>query len=305
MSKTILLAGGTGQIGKLLTDKLLELNYKIHILSRSIHENTTNVSFFKWNPTNGEFPIDSLKDVSVVINLTGRAVDDKRWSDNFKQELYKSRIESTKLLVKYVNLHKPSIETFVNTSAIGYYGMDRKEEVLNEDADPGSDFFGKLCFDWEKAVQLDSELTIRKVIIRIGVVLMPNSGAFHKLKQPVLLSVGSAIGTGQQYVSWIHQDDLIGIFLSAIHNKKMVGTINAVAPNPVRNKFLIGRIADSLNKVILLPNVPSFALQLILGEMSKVVLGSLKVVPERLQELNYHFRYERIEDAIRNLIWKK
>jgi len=304
MSKKVVIAGGSGLIGSKLTDKLLKSGWEVVILTRGSNRVISDKHrFANWNVESKKLPEEELLSANAIINLAGRNLADKRLSGKFKNEVYKSRIDSTKLLVNFLNLSNSHCETFVNSSAIGYFGYHRGDEPLNEDADPGNGFMAELCIDWEQeAKKLEG---IRTVIVRIGVVLDAEEGAFNKLKQPILLGLGSALASGRQFVSWIHIDDLVASIEYALNNEKIEGTLNATAPNPVRNKYLIGQMADSLNKAILVPKVPAFALRLMVGELSEALIGSLNVLPDQLQKHNFLFAYPEVENAIRNLNWGK
>lgn len=305
MSKKIAIAGGSGMIGKKLSKRLTDLGYQVHILtrkpSRKVNE---NLSYVNWNPADSDLPRELLDQMNVIINLAGRSVADKRFTTSFKEELLQSRTNPTLELVKYLNLGTSVCDTFLNASAIGYYGYDRGEEILDEDADPGSDFFGNLCSQWENA-SADLSDSIRRVIFRIGVVFDANEGAYKRLKMPIMLGAGSALGSGKQYMSWIHIQDLINMFIYAIQNHSVSGIYNATAPKPARNRKVVGSIADSLNKVILLPKVPGFALRLLLGEFAESILGSVCCSSQKIQDEGFIFSYSHIDEATRNLDWGK
>lgn len=303
MKDRIIIAGGSGMLGSRLTEFFNKRGHKVSILSRG---ESREISEFKeivhWNPAKNEIPLDLFNRAEVLINLSGRAVNDKRWSESFKKELYKSRIEPTQKLVTILNTTNHTINTYVNASAIGYYGMDRGEEELVEESDPGNDFFADLCRDWETAA-LEAKRAVRCIIPRIGVVLDPDDGAFTQMKKPILLGAGSALGSGKQWVAWIHINDFVRGIAHLIENEDSEGIYNLCNPNPIQNRHLVGKIADSLNKPILLPTVPKFALKLVLGEMAKVVLGSLKVRPARLVKAKFAFNYTDIKEAVRQLNW--
>lgn len=298
----VVIAGGSGMLGKKLYTLLANHQFQPVILSRSA--NVPGFESAQWNPAKGEIDRQVLSQASAIVNLAGRSVGDKRWNDSFKQSLVDSRKQSTQLLVKEVNNLGLDDVTFVNASATGYYGFHRGEEVLKEDADPGNDFFGHLCFEWEKeAKQL--EHPERLVIFRLGVVLDKREGAYPKLKAPILASMGSPIGSGKQWFPWIHVDDALNAMLYAIKSKALSGTYNLVAPERVTNRKMMKEMANSLNKQMLLPNVPAFAIKLLVGEFAKSLLGSLRVDSQKLQQEGFEYRYGTLESAIRELNWSK
>jgi uncharacterized protein (TIGR01777 family) len=304
MSKNIAILGGTGLIGSHLTKAFEKQNYNIYILTRGetriINENTKHLNY---NPYKNEWPIDELANCEVVINMAGKSIGDNRLTTSVKNEVYKSRIDVTKSLVTILNSTSNKCNLLINGSAIGYYGYDRKDEILEEDADPGTGFFAELCSDWEKeAKQYENG---RLVILRTGIVLDREEGAFKKLKTPILLGLGSALASGKQWMPWIHINDMVNIIQFAIANNKVEGILNAVGPKPVRNKRLIGSLADSLNKAILLPKVPGFILRIVLGEFAESIIGGLRVIPKGLQENNFIWEYYDIDAAMKNLNWNK
>lgn len=304
MSKNVVIAGGSGLVGSHLSKRLIDLKYKVQILTRGESKVVSNYKeFVHWNPAEKSLPTQVLTEANVVINLVGRNIGDKRLSGAFKEEVYKSRIETTKLLVTFLNSSDNNCNLYIGASAIGYYGYNRGEEVLEEDADPGLGFMADLCRDWE--IESQKLENIRTVIPRIGVVLDKEKGAYPSLKQPVLLSLGSALASGKQWMSWIHINDLTSALIFSIQNTKVEGVMNAVSPSPVRNRRMVGAIADSLNKVIFLPRVPAFVLRMILGEFAEAVIGGVKVMPNKLQESGFEFQYTSIDRTVDNLNWGK
>lgn len=304
MNKNVAILGGTGLIGTHLTRAFEKQNYNIYILTRgetrSINEFTKHLHY---DPYKNEWPINELCECDVVINMAGKSIGSSRLTTSIKKEVYKSRIEVTRRLVTILNSTENKCNLLVNGSAIGYYGYDRKEETLDEDADPGTGFFAELCSNWEKEAKEFEKG--RLIILRTGIVLDREEGAFKKLKTPILLGLGSALASGKQWMPWVHVNDMINIIQFVIANEKLEGVVNAVGSKPVRNKRLIGSLADSLNKAILLPKVPSFVLRLVLGEFAESIIGGLKVIPKKLQENNFIWEYYDIDSAMENLNWNK
>ena len=291
-------------VGTKLVERLIASGNEVVVLTRGNNRIVSDsLRFAHWNIQAGELPEEELADANAIVNLTGRGIADKRLNDKFKEEVYKSRIDSTRLLVTYLNRRESKCDTFVNASAIGYYGYDRGEEVLTEDADPGNGFMAELCVDWEKEARKAEN--VRTVIVRIGIVFDREEGAYKSIKAPILLGLGSALASGKQYMSWIHIDDLVAALQYTLTNARIEGIINATAPKPIRNKRLTGVVSDSLNKAILMPKVPAFALKLFVGELANALIGSINAQPKRLLEHNFIFAYPEIEAAVRNLNWNK
>lgn len=298
-SMKVLITGGSGLIGKALTKRLLAEGHQVNILTRKITHKTAAKEFLWDNKT---IDNQAFEDVEVLVHLAGAGVADKKWTAQRKQEIIDSRVKSLELIAeKYTGT---SLKAIVGGSAIGYYGGDSDEIDNNENSPNGSDFMADCCIKWEKGEEdFAKKLSLRLVKIRTGVVLDPNDGALPKIILPVKYYAGSPIGSGKQWMSWIHVDDIIEIFFRSILDNNISGIINGVAPNPVRNKDFTKLVAEILNRKIFLPNIPAFVLKMILGEMSVLVLGSSKV--HNKQTLPFSLKYEYLEDALKDLLTKK
>lgn len=303
MKGKILLAGGSGFLGSNLYTHLEAKGYEPIILTRK--PNVKGYNTLQWNPAKGEVPVDDILSASAIVNLAGLNVGDKRWSQKFKEALVTSRTQPAELIATILNELEFNEFTFLNFSATGFYGFDRGEEELSEDMDPGNDFFGDLCFKWEKAAMKMVNPNVRRVILRCGVVFDAENGAYPKLKAPILSGFGAALASGNQWLPWIHLYDVLNSITWLLENKKATGAYNAVSPGIVTNKVLTRKIANSLNKQILLPNVPSFVLRLLVGEFAKGLTGSLKVTPKKLLDEGFTFQYPQLEDALRELNWQR
>lgn len=297
MSKTILITGGSGLLGQHLTKMALSANYKIKWLGRTKQNTPPEVESFLWNIEKEYIDEKCFENVEYVVHLSGAGVADKPWTIQRKKEILESRTKSTELLAKYLK-NNTSIQKVVSASAIGFYGLDTGDNSLNENAPAGNDFLADVTNLWEKEAD---KITIPTLKIRIGVVLTEKGGALPKLCEPIKWCAGAALGTGQQYVSWIHIEDLCRIFLFVLENKNLVGTFNGVAPFPLTNQELTKAIAKKMKKPLFLPNVPSFVLKMMLGEMAGIVLGGNKVSAEKIIQTGFHFEYDTIEKALLNL----
>jgi uncharacterized protein (TIGR01777 family) len=241
--------------------------------------------------------LQNFKDSDAIVNLAGFPISEK-WTAENKKLMYDSRIDTTNYIVDLINQSNKSL-TFVSTSAIGFYGS-RQDEFLQENSSSGNDFMSKICVDWEKSAKKVNE-NIRLVIPRIGIVLEKNSGALPKMLLPFKLFAGGKLGSGHQWMSWIHIEDLVNLFVEIIINDKYNGIVNAVSPNPITNSDFTKAISKVMKRPAIAP-VPEFALKLILGESSALVLNSQKVLPQVANSHKFIYKFEEVENALLDLI---
>jgi uncharacterized protein (TIGR01777 family) len=296
MVKNILITGASGLIGKQLIPALQAQGHTISILSRR-QINIKDVKVFLWDVYNQTIDVDALEGIDTVVNLAGEGIADKKWTDNRKQEIIDSRVMSAQLLYKTIQEMKAPVTTFISASAVGFYG-DRGDEVLTEKSDSGTDFLSQCCVQWENAANQGIELGIRVVKIRIGLILSKEGGALQAMEKPVKFFVGAPLGSGKQWMPWIHLDDIVKIFTKAVEDIQMVGAYNACAPFPVTNKLLTKTIAQKLNRPVWPVHVPKFALKAILGEMSILPLMSSNTIVQKLLDTGYKFAYVNLDDAL-------
>lgn len=302
MDATVLITGGTGMIGTRLTQLLQEKGYTVTHLSRSVSGNE-KVKTYQWNIEQQQIAPDALAGVDYIIHLAGAGIADKRWTDSRKELILKSRTESTRLLQESIaKLGNHSVKAFVSASAVGYYGIDTGDAWMTEESPSGDGFAAEVTRQWEAAVDKISQLNLRVVKIRIGIVLSEKGGALPKLTQPIKLGAGAPLGRGGQYMSWIHLDDLCRLFIFALEQHEMQGAYNGVAPHPATNKELTKKAADVLNRPLFLPNVPAFVLKLLLGEMSQVVTGGNRVSSKKVEEAGFEFKYTQLHPALVDLL---
>lgn len=302
MVQKILITGASGLVGTRLTTLLLQKGYQVFHLGRSSRSGA--VPSFVWDVENGTMDVAALKGIDAIIHLAGAGVADKRWNQQRKKEILDSRINSTRLLGRYLRQHPHQVQTIVSASAIGIYGFRDTKTMFTEEGPYADDFLAHVVKEWEASVdQLQSE-RIRVAKLRIGIVLSDKGGALVEMARPVNWGVGTALGSGQQPIAWIHLDDLCNMFIHAIENNNMRGAYNAANPNWVSNMELTKSIAKVLQRPLWLPPVPSFVLKLLVGEMAEIVLGGSRVSADKILHAGFRFQYETADDAIRDLLKK-
>ncbi len=304
---TVLLTGGTGLIGTALTKELLDKNYNVIILTRfpEKYSNTSGLSYAKWNTEEQFIDKDAIIKADYIVHLAGANVGEKRWTKKRKKEIVESRTKSGTLLVKALRENANDVKAVISSSAIGWYGPDSIENDSKtfKETDPvAENFLGITCKEWEQSIEPISDLKIRLVKFRTGVV-MANGGMLQEFKKPLRFGFATILGNGKQVISWIHVDDLVRLYISAIEKEELRGVYNAVAPNPVTNKELVIQLAKSMRGKFFIPVfVPSFVLKLVLGEMSIEVLKSTTVSCEKIKNTGFTFLYPSIKSAIRKLV---
>ncbi len=297
MVKKILITGASGLIGTKLIDQLQARNHSIAQLGRK--KNEGKVSSFVWDVKQKQIDPNAFQNIDTIVHLAGASVGDKRWTASWKKEILDSRVQSSRLLYVTMRNNKHDVKTFVSASAIGYYGFEG-DSIFNEESAPGTDFLALVTKQWEDEVDRIASLGIRVVKIRIGIALSERGGALEKMILPIKYGIGSPLGSGKQYLSWIHINDLCAMFIKAIEDESMTGAYNASA-NWATNAEMTQTIARTLNRPLLLPNVPSFVLKIILGEMADIALNGSKISSEKIRKTGFQFQFNELEEAIRNL----
>jgi uncharacterized protein (TIGR01777 family) len=300
---TILITGGTGLIGKSLTGLLVSKGHRVIILSRKKRQPEGNISYVEWDPGNSVIDPAAISEAEHIIHLAGAGVADKRWTDKRKKQIADSRVKGGELIVKALKEIPNNIQTIVSASAIGWYGPDVKgsnHAFVETDAAAG-DFLGNTSQLWERSIQPVTELGKRLVILRTGIVLSNEGGAYPEFKMPLKGGVAGILGSGKQVISWIHIDDICRIYLAAIENKNMNGVYNATAPETITNKEFILRLAKVRKRPFIPVHVPEFALKLFLGEMSVEVLKSTTVDDSRLRNSGFNFLFPSVDAALGEL----
>lgn len=299
MSK-VLISGGTGLIGKQLGKRLREKNYDVAILSRTKSLNNDGSSYL-WDPENNTIDKEATVTADYIIHLAGINMGGKRWTPERRRQILDSRVKSAELIFDQVRKQDKKPEAFITASAIGYYGAITSEDVFDETSAAFDDFLGQTCKEWEKIADNFSDIGVRSVKIRTGIVLSKNGGALPRLTLPVRLGIGSPLGNGNQYLPWIHIDDLCNIYIHAIANTEMNGPFNAVAPEHHTSKEFMKALACKLGKPLWFPKIPAAALRLLFGKMSDMLLYGSRISSEKIVSAGYKFVYPELDSALEDL----
>jgi len=304
----VFIAGGTGLVGSRLVKRLQEGQHQIVMLTRR-----PEVARQKWgdavtvvagNPTEKGVWMEQAAECDAAVNLTGEHIFARRWNAEFKELLRTSRVKSTENVVEALGRNPLGKDgqpkPLVNASAIGYYGPHGDEEIT-EASPSGNDSLSQLCVEWERAAAKALDKGLRLVIVRIGVVLDREGGALKQMLLPFKMFVGGKVGSGKQYVSWIHHDDLVGMIVLALSNNQAHGPMNGTAPNPVTNSELAKAIGRTLGRPSFMPT-PGFALRTMLGEVADVVTTGQRVLPRKAQEWGYQFKFTDLDAALRDVL---
>jgi uncharacterized protein (TIGR01777 family) len=297
--KNILITGASGLIGTKLIRNLQDKGHFVSILSRN-PDKLKGVKAFKWDITEQTIDNDALNGVDTIIHLAGAGIADARWTKSRKQLIIDSRVLSTRLLYKAIEETKAPVKTIISASAVGFYG-DRADEILNENSANGTGFLADCCQQWEKAVDEGLKFGVRLVKFRIGLVLSKQGGALSKLETPVSLFLGAPLGSGKQWMPWIHVTDLLAVFEKAIENSKLIGTYNACSPIPVTNLEFTKILAKTLFRPVWPIKVPELILKLVLGEMSDVILISNHTTSQKLINTGFKFKYAGLDEALKEI----
>ena len=296
----ITITGATGFIGRRLIERLARAPHQIHALSRrtAAKFGDTAVWISPWDPMAGEPGPESVANADAIVHLAGEPVA-QRWTPEAKIRIRESRVQGTRHLVQALSTQSRRPAVLVCGSAIGIYGS-RGDEILSESSAAGSDYLAEVCQEWEKQAALAESLGIRVVRIRTGIVLGKGGGALEKMLPPFKAFVGGKVGSGKQWMSWIHLDDLVGIICHALENP-MHGAFNGTAPNPVTNSAFTAELARALGRPAVFP-VPGFALRAMFGEMSEMLLGSQRALPRATEAAGYKFEYPELGRALRSIV---
>ena len=297
----VLITGATGLVGSEIVRQCRSKGHTVHYLTTrksKISVDETCKGFY-WNPANQEIDTSCLEGVSVIINLAGASIS-KRWTRAYKKEILESRVASIQLLCKALKESDHQVRHFCSASALGIYPSSLSNRYRETDLEESTSFLGKVVSAWEAEASKVAELGISVSLVRIGIVLAASGGALEEMAKPIKQGIGAAIGSGKQWQSWIHLSDLAGLFLHLAENH-LAGIYNAVASNPVSNTEITKSLAKALDKSIFLPNVPEFAIKLVLGEMAAITLESQYLINEKIKETGFEFQFDTLDSAFEDL----
>ena len=299
--KTILVTGGSGMIGRRLSEILIENGYDVIWLSRERHVNG-EIPRYRWNYLKNEIDREALERTDVIIHLAGSNLGEEAWTRRKKQEIVESRVQSTKLLLEAIKTMSKKPEAFISASAVGYYGMHTSDKIYTEEDQPAkNDFLSRTCKKWEAAASgFQEELNLRTVVLRTAFVVSDKSEGLKKMMLPTRFGLGAPLGNGRQYMPWIHLDDLCMIYLKAVEERGMQGIFNAVSPESITNAGFMKTVAKEMKRPFFFPKIPAFVLRLFMGEAAGMVLEGSRVSPQKIVDNGYHFLYPTAAEAIRN-----
>ncbi|SFH95486.1 TIGR01777 family oxidoreductase [Halpernia frigidisoli] len=295
----ILITGGTGLIGKALIQKLRERNHEVNLLVRT---KKGDLNEFLWDEKNGKIDENAFSDIDSIIHLAGASVG-KRWTESYKKELYSSRIDTAHLLFKTCVKLNLKLKSYIAASGINYYGTYTSDEILTEnDQVKHQDFLSNLSVAWENSADEFASIADKIVWMRTAMVLSNKGGSFLMLKNIVNYNIGSAIGDGNQWLNWIHIDDLVNMYVQSVENPEISGKYNAVASEVPTNKDFMKDLAEKSGKFFLPINVPEFVMKLAMGEMSEIILTGTRASNEKIKKTGFNFKYSTLNEAFQDLI---
>lgn len=301
--KTVLITGGSGMIGKRLSDLLIEKGYKVIWLSRERFKNA-KIPRYRWDYRKNEIDIEALEQADIIVHLAGYSLGEDSWTRHKKQVIVESRVQTSKLLLDTCKSINKTLEAFISASAVGYYGMVTDDKIYTESDKPArNDFLSRTCKKWESAAfRFDEELSVRTVAIRTAFVISGQSDAFKKMTLPVRIGLGAPLGRGSQYFNWIHLDDICGIYIKAIEDVNMNGVYNAASLEYTTNAEFMKKMAKAMNRPFFMPKIPSFLIRLIMGESSGMVLEGSRISSQKIVDEGFEFSFPTSDQAIKDSI---
>lgn len=300
MDKKVLITGASGLIGKHLCTSLIQRGYKINVLTRNQKGEHQGICYYDWNIKNGQIDPACLDGVNAIIHLAGENIAARPWRHEQKQRIIKSRTDSIRLIYSLMKHRPHDVETLISASASGFYG-DREDLILTETDQPGTDFMAQCCISWERVVSEAEGFGLRVVRLRTGTVLSGEGGALPPLAAPHKIGLGMPLGTGHQWMSWIHINDVINMYIHCLENDNCKGAYNMNAPHPLRNKDFSEELSSFFGHKTRLPRVPEWLLRTVLGEMHTLLTNSTRMHNSRIVETGFSFQYGNLEDALKNI----
>jgi len=295
----VLITGGSGMLGSAITKQLISENISVVHLTRN-KSSKHDIKNYEWDWEKNKIDENCFDGVTDIIHLAGAGIAEKPWTTKRKKEIVKSRVLTARLILKRLKELNHPLNSFTSASGVGYYGAITNNKTHEETDSSHPDFISDCCVQWENSVDQFSEIT-RTTKLRLGIILDKNNGAVAKIARIIKKNIGAPIGSGKQFMPWIHLDDAVGLFLFALKNKSISGTYNAVATEHVNNKFFTETLAKKLNKKLRLPNVPSIILKLIYGELADILLEGVKVNNDKIIASGYSFKHNKLSDALEDI----
>ena len=301
MKEIVLITGAGGAVAKALSKKI-EKEYTVRFLTRK----KRNENEYEWNIKDGTIEEKAFENVNHIIHLAGANISEKRWTDERKKELISSRVDSARLILNILKKKNIRLKSFISASGINFYGTFTTEKIFKENDSPGNDFLSEVVILWEKAADefKDQNLAERVVKVRTAIVLAEHEGALAKMATPVKLGIGSPIGSGKQYMPWIHIHDICSIYEFALKNPEIDGAYNASSPQHTTNENLTRLMAQVLKKPYFMPNVPGFILKMIFGELADALLKGSRASSEKIQNEGFKFEFPDLKVALKDLLEK-
>ncbi|MFT5600883.1 MAG: hypothetical protein ACI9N1_001119 [Flavobacteriales bacterium] len=299
----VLITGGSGLIGSALTKRLLLEGVEVTHLTRT-KNSKLGVKTYVWDWKKSYLEENALDGVTHIIHLAGAGIADKPWTMARKRVIIKSRVLTARLLEKEIRKSNHKLEAFISASGIGYYGATTSDEIYTEEGKRGDDFVAECCVQWEDAANELNDLT-RVVTLRTGIVLDKDGGAVAKIGSSIRRGIGAALSSGEQYMPWIHLDDMVDVYYQSLMNSNIVGCYNAVSDEHINNKTFTKELADAMNRKLWLPNVPAFMMKMIFGEMSEILLKGSRVSNAKMKSAGIKFKYSKLKPALTSLYEKK
>ncbi|MEZ4710843.1 MAG: TIGR01777 family oxidoreductase [Caldilineaceae bacterium] len=299
----IIITGGTGLIGKALSSHLIKQQHDVTVLSRNPRDARGvpfGVQVAGWDAKSAEGWGPLVEDADAIVNLAGAGIADRRWSEQRKRLILESRLHAGQAVVQAIKAAHNPPKVVIQASAVGYYGGNRGDVTVTEESGPGGDFLAQVCFDWERSTAELDQLGIRRPVIRTGIVLSNQGGAWPKIKLPFLLFAGGPLGSGNQWYPWIHMDDEVRAIQFLIEHATASGPYNLCAPEPLPNKELAKVIGRVMGRPAFVP-APGFAMKAVLGEMATILLDGQRAIPQRLTEAGFAFSYPTAAQAVEAL----
>lgn len=287
----ILLTGGTGLIGNALTRHLIDKGYKVRILTRELD---VEPPFYTWDSNKIDESV--FDDLDGIIHLAGAPLMNK-WTKKYKQQIISSRVNTANLLFKYIQKKNLKLKFFISASGSSFYGQKTTDNIFKEEDIVGNDFLANVCEKWEEAANQFKSLGVKVVCIRTPLVLSKDADSFKLMKFPTVLGLGACLGTGKQWITWIHINDLCKVYTAAIENDQIQGPINAVASEQVTHKYFMQSLAKALNKPLFLPNIPSFMVRIGMGEKADLILEGSRLSNKKLVNTGFKFQFDSLDEV--------